>query len=70
MTLDTAPTWLDPELDETVSTVTERVSRRLIDAVESEVADEQGGTRLGTDDRHRQLMLGAWIGEELRSVNE
>ena len=68
MSIDTAPAWLDPEVDAVVIAVTDKVSQRLIDYVENEVETTQH--RHTGDDRHRQLMVGAWIGEEMRSINE
>ena len=70
MTIDTAPTWLDPEVDAIVATVTDQVSQRLIDHVESESGRQATQQRGTGDERHRQLLVGAWIGEEIRSINE
>jgi len=78
MTLDertpTGLSWAelddDSELDDVVATITERVSRRLIDEVESEAHRDPDSRRLAGDDRHRDLLVGAWIGDELRDLNE
>ena len=55
-----------------VALVTDRVSARLIDAVEKDVADgaPTGPMMLAGDLRRQQLLVGAWIGDEIGVVNE
>jgi pilus assembly protein CpaF len=59
-----------------VALVTDRVSTRLIDAVEREASDSATssieGSRdpLARDHRRQQLLVGAWIGDEIAVVNE
>jgi Flp pilus assembly CpaF family ATPase len=56
-------------LDPIVSVVTDRVALRLIDAIER---DEEAAapSRLSTDERRQQLMVGAWISDEVAAINE
>lgn len=58
------------ELDQPVQVVTTRVADRLIDAVERD--EEQPGRdgSLATDERRQQLLVGAWINDEITVVNE
>jgi Flp pilus assembly CpaF family ATPase len=61
------------ELDAPVSDVTARVADRLIDAVESDAAVTDrvnGDVSLAHDERRQQLLVGAWINDELNVVNE
>ncbi len=60
-----------------VELVTDRVAARLIDAVERDDADAAETGRdppardpLARDPRRRQLLVGAWIGDEIGVVNE
>ncbi len=73
--LDRVPT--DAELERIVSAVTDCVAARLIDALERDdgaagngasAARNQGA--LASDERRQQLLLGAWINEEVGVVNE
>ncbi|MGB9345713.1 MAG: ATPase, T2SS/T4P/T4SS family, partial [Ilumatobacteraceae bacterium] len=65
----------DPGVDEaraTVALVTERVAGRLIEAIEhddSRGADRRG-VALAADERRQQLLIGAWIGEEITTLTE
>lgn len=51
-----------------VRLVTDRVAARLVDAIESE--ESIGDTSLASDTRRQQLMVGAWLGDELAIVNQ
>ena len=65
----------DPGVDETratVALVTDRVAGRLIEAIEhddSRTADRRG-VALAADERRQQLLIGAWIGEEITTLTE
>jgi pilus assembly protein CpaF len=61
-----------PDLDPTVRLVTDRVAVRLIDAVERDEEQPQasGRVRLAQDERRQQVLVGAWIGDEVAVVNE
>ena len=52
--------------------VTDRVAARLIDAVERDDVDVRPAGRepLGRDHRRQQLLVGAWIGDEIAELNE
>ena len=52
--------------------VTDRVAARLIDAVERDDAEVRpvGREPLGRDHRRQQLLVGAWIGDEIAALNE
>ncbi len=58
----------------TVSLVTDRVASRLIEAIEHDDAQRSArrtpGLSLATDERRQQLLVGAWIGDEIATVNE
>ena len=58
----------------TVSLVTDRVASRLIEAIEHDDAQRSErrmpGASLATDERRQQLLVGAWIGDEIATVNE
>lgn len=61
------------ELDDPVRDVTARVADRLIDAVEHDAAvvdRPSGDAPLALDERRQQLLLGAWINDEISVVNE
>jgi pilus assembly protein CpaF len=61
------------ELDEPVREVIGRVADRLIDAVERDaglVERPAGSTPLAVDERRQQLLVGAWINDEITVVNE
>lgn len=75
MTLyDQPPTFADPELRSAAGLVTDRVAARLIDAIERDETAAMAGTlerpALVTDERRQQLLVGAWISDEITSVNE
>ncbi len=56
----------------TVALVTDRVANRLIEAIEHDdgrAATGRGGT-LASDERRQQLLIGAWIGEEITTLTE
>ena len=54
--------------------VTDRVAARLVDAIELDEVDRDAGTTdrppLAADSRRQQLMVGAWLNEELAVVNQ
>lgn len=56
-------------LDPIVSVVTDRVAVRLIDAIERD-EDNATPSHLATDERRQQLMVGAWISDEVAAINE
>jgi pilus assembly protein CpaF len=56
-------------LDQPVQAVTARVADRLIDAVERD-AETPSDSPLATDERRQQLLVGAWINDEINVVNE
>jgi Flp pilus assembly CpaF family ATPase len=62
------------ELDHAVALVTDRVADRLIEAIEhDDVArgsSRTAGVALASDERRQQLLVGAWISDEVTSVNE
>ena len=61
----------DDGLDAAISLVTDRVADRLIEAIEHD--DGSGGTAgvgLAGDERRQQLLVGAWIGDEVTTINE
>ncbi|MGA9278189.1 CpaF family protein, partial [Ilumatobacter sp.] len=60
-------------LDGPVGDVTTRVADRLIDAVEHDAARTDrgpGDVLLALDERRQQLLVGAWINDEISVVNE
>jgi pilus assembly protein CpaF len=62
------------DLDGTVAFVTDRVADRLIEAIEHDDSTRNSskvaGLALAGDERRQQLLVGAWIGDEVTSVNE
>jgi pilus assembly protein CpaF len=75
VTLQDAPTdFSNPELRATAAVVTDRVAARLIDAIERDETALVAGTldrpALAADERRQQLLVGAWISEEITVVNE
>ena len=60
------------EVRSTVALVTDRVADRLIEAIEHD--DNRGadrrGVALAADERRQQLLIGAWIGEEITTLTE
>lgn len=55
--------------------VTDRVAGRLVEAIEQDETDRQDGTAngavaLAADPRRQQLLVGAWLSEELATVNQ
>jgi pilus assembly protein CpaF len=64
------------ELDRSVVVeVTDRVAARLVDAIERDVGEDRDTSstaRLGlaNDERRQQLLVGAWIVEEVTALNE
>ena len=62
------------ELDQAVTLVTDRVADRLIEAIEHDdsarSASRTTGTALAGDERRQQLLVGAWISDEVTSLNE
>ena len=70
-----AESHVEPLLEHDVRTVTDRVARRLIEAIEhDDDRAEQGGERrvdlLAGDERRQLLLIGGWIGEEVALLNE
>ena len=65
---------VDDEVRQTVTIVTDRVAARLIEEIEHDDARRSdrrlAGAPLATDERRQQLLVGAWIGEEITTVNE
>ncbi len=65
---------LDDDLDAAISLVTDRVADRLIESIEHDDASHgsgrAGGVALAGDERRQQLLVGAWISDEVTSVNE
>lgn len=56
-----------------VSVVTDRVTSRLVEAIEHDdgrPAGPSGAPPLAADERRQQLLVGAWIGEEIKLLNE
>ncbi len=57
-----------------VAVITDRVAARLIDAIEHDDAARAdrrlAGVPLAGDERRQQLLVGAWIGEEVTTLNE
>jgi Flp pilus assembly CpaF family ATPase len=74
MSLDAvnAPAIDDTDVDSTASLVTDRVATRLIDAIERDesAGAASGRVPLSVDERRQQLLVGAWISEEVTVVNE
>ena len=62
------------DLDHAVTIVTDRVADRLIEAIEHDdgarSASRLAGVALAGDERRQQLLVGAWISDEVTSVNE
>ena len=66
---------LDRDRAGTVRFVTDRVAARLVEAIEHDEDAHPDGVVNGTiplsaDARRQQLMVGAWLGEELAIVNQ
>jgi Flp pilus assembly CpaF family ATPase len=54
-----------------VQVVTDRVATRLVEAIEvDEIDDRDGDRKLAGDIRRQQLLVGAWLSEELAFVNQ
>ncbi len=61
------------DLDATISLVTDRVAERLIEAIEQDDtmrSSTAGAVALAGDERRQQLLVGAWISDEITAVNE
>jgi pilus assembly protein CpaF len=68
----TSPT---DDLATVVRIVTDRVAARLVEAIEVDEAERADrrtapGLALAVDRRRQQLLVGAWLGEELAAVNQ
>ncbi len=55
--------------------VTDQVAARLVEAIENDEADRQDGRGFGksglaSDPRRQQMMVGAWLSEEIATVNQ
>ncbi len=68
MTIDTRRSR--PAIDQVIEAITDRVAVRLIDAIEAAGDTGAGTSRLVRHERRQQLMIGAWIGDEIAAVNE
>ena len=73
MSLDARP--FRDERAHLVRFVTDRVATRLVEAIELDEADQQDGTTNGraplvADGRRQQLLVGAWLSEEVALVNQ
>jgi len=68
------PTHTGHPLDADIVLVTDRVADRLIEAIEHDDARRSSskttGVALAGDERRQQLLVGAWISEEVTSLNE
>ena len=66
----------DHEAAATVARLTDRVATRLIEAIEQDAGDKvqsfrgASNTFLAGDERHQQLLVGAWISDEIADLNE
>ncbi len=64
----------DDDLAATITLVTDRVADRLIEAIEHDDTVRSSarttGLALAGDERRQQLLVGAWISEEVTRVNE
>ena len=58
------------DVERAIHDVTSRIADRLIDAVETDSSDPRGTIPLARDERRQQLLVGAWISDEIRVVNE
>ena len=61
------------ELRAIIDAVTDRVAHRLVDAIEQDDVPARNGSNaraLAVDERRQQLLVGAWIGDEVAAVNE
>ncbi len=62
------------DLDGLVRRLTDRLAERLVEAIDDEEAARSSGGdptgRLIADSRRQQLMVGAWLSEELAAVNQ
>lgn len=77
MTIDVdrrAGSGIDDELRAAARVVTDRVATRLIEAIDHDAAqraDRRGtGLALAGDERRQQLLVGAWISDEITTLNE
>jgi pilus assembly protein CpaF len=77
MSLDTGRTGghiAAHDLDTVVAVVTDRVAARLIEAIEHDAqragSSPVGARPLANDERRQQLLVGAWINEEITAVDE
>lgn len=50
--------------------VTDRVADRLVEAIEQDEIDRQDRGALAADSRRQQLLVGAWLSEEIATVNQ
>ncbi len=55
--------------------VTDQVAARLVEAIENDETDRQDGlgsgkSALASDPRRQQMMVGAWLSEEIATVNQ
>lgn len=58
-----------------IATITDRVAARLVDAIEHDDLERPGSndassTLLAGDERRQQLLVGAWISDEIADLNE
>ncbi len=72
MTVVSSVPTVESEIRTAVRVVTDRVAHRLIEAIEHDDAhrgDRPGGALAG-DERRQALLVGAWVNEELATVND
>jgi Flp pilus assembly CpaF family ATPase len=62
----------DASVARDIARVSDRVARRLIDAIEDEetTGRNDGRPTLANDDRRQMLLVGGWIGDEVTDLNE
>ena len=73
-TVDVSAAAVDATLHHQIGTVADRVAARLIDAIELDESAAANGTlgraTLATDERRQQLLVGAWISDEVAALNQ
>ncbi|MGH9135276.1 MAG: CpaF family protein [Ilumatobacteraceae bacterium] len=70
-----ADRWLAADTTDLIPPLIERVAGRLVEAIElDELAradsDDHGAVALAADARRQQLLVGAWLSEELATINQ
>ena len=73
MTIQHAP-FGSTEIDAAIVSVTDRVADRLVEAIEHDdgtrSTSRTPGVALAADERRQQLLVGAWISDEITTANE